>query len=504
MLRRGLHPILVGLGLAALVALPALLLSPGGGSAAGVTYTVNSPADVPEKTPDNDHVCETAPGNGVCTLRAAIQEANSTAGADTIVLSGITYTLSIVSAAAQNEYPLDPTKGDLNISESVNIVGASQSSTIIDGNGQVVKSRVLTIVNANPMPTPPASPLNPVIVNMSNLTLKGGASPNVGGGIYNTATLNLDHVTIDHNTASGLNDWGGGIYNAGDLTMTNSTLSNNVTGNHNAYGGGMYNQGNLTITDSTISGNGTYAGTSSLGEGGGLFLIGYPSTIRNTTISGNTAAVGGGVYKGGYPAALIDSTITGNNSTSSGGGIYNAGGVLGLFNDTITSNTANSDHAGGGVGGGVSNASGATLNLTDTILAYNGHAQSAQFPILYSDDCAGTLTSAGYNIVMVTSPDDSPGQCTVSGASSADPNLGPLQNNGGPTLTQALNSGSPAIDGGNPGGCTDDFGAMLATDQRGAPRAVDGDNNGSAICDIGAYELGAARRRRRARRHLRR
>jgi hypothetical protein len=82
------------------------------------------------------------------------------------------------------------------------------------------------------------------------------------------------------------------------------------------------------------------------------------------------------------------------------------------------------------------------------------------------------------------------GHCTVLGAAIlADPKLGPLENNGGPTQTHALLAGSPAIDGGNPGGCRDNLGALLTTDQRGFPRPVDGNNDSVVRCDIGAYEL---------------
>ena len=66
--------------------------------------------------------------------------------------------------------------------------------------------------------------------------------------------------------------------------------------------------------------------------------------------------------------------------------------------------------------------------------------------------------------------------------------LGPLKNNGGPTQTHALVAGSPAIDAGNPGGCQDNSGALLQTDQRGFPRDVDGNGDGTARCDIGAVE----------------
>jgi hypothetical protein len=70
----------------------------------------------------------------------------------------------------------------------------------------------------------------------------------------------------------------------------------------------------------------------------------------------------------------------------------------------------------------------------------------------------------------------------------ASPNLGPLQNNGGLTFTQALLAGSPAIDAGNPAGCLDQTGLPLTTDPRGFIRPVDGDGNSVSVCDMGAYE----------------
>jgi len=91
------------------------------------------------------------------------------------------------------------------------------------------------------------------------------------------------------------------------------------------------------------------------------------------------------------------------------------------------------------------------------------------------------MTSKGYNL-------SSDGTCNFSGPgdlNNTDPVLGPLQNNGGPTQTQALLPGSPAIDAGNPNGCTDGNGNLLKTDQRGAPRHDKEDTGG---CDMGAFE----------------
>jgi hypothetical protein len=91
------------------------------------------------------------------------------------------------------------------------------------------------------------------------------------------------------------------------------------------------------------------------------------------------------------------------------------------------------------------------------------------------------MTSDGYNL----SSDNSCDFDNTGDLNNTDPKLGPLQNNGGPTQTQALLSGSPAIDAGNPSGCTDGNGNLLKTDQRGRPRHDKEDSGG---CDMGAYE----------------
>ena len=91
------------------------------------------------------------------------------------------------------------------------------------------------------------------------------------------------------------------------------------------------------------------------------------------------------------------------------------------------------------------------------------------------------MTSHGYNL-------SSDGTCNFNARgdlNNHDPLLGPLQNNGGPTQTMALLPGSPAIDAGNPSGCTDGQGHLLKTDQRGMPRP---DREDIVGCDMGAYE----------------
>jgi CSLREA domain-containing protein len=433
--------------------------SPGQPSApAGMVFTATSGADFPDAHPGDD-VCETVTDNGICTLRAAIQEANAHPGADTIVLEP--NTVYQLNRPGEDDTALN---GDLDITDSVNILGAGAASSIIDGNGAVTHDRVFQITGT---------------VTISGVTIEHGRSSNFGGGLISNGRLTLINTVVYSNVVSGVNDWGGGIYSSGPLTITHSSIRENATGNHNAYGGGIVNNGPLLIINSTISGNITYSNTNTLGPGGGLYTSGYTATVVDSTFSNNTAGEGGGIYKTGYPLIIINSTIADNKSTMAGGGIFAEFGTTSLYNTTVTGNLANSDQIGTGRGGGVANAAGSTFNFINTIIALNDYVV-VPGPFLYYDDCAGAITSQSNNIMNAVNA-----HCTITGTVTlADPRLGPLADNGGPTLTAALLPGSPAIDGGNPGGCTDNVGALITTDQRAAARPVNG-------CDIGAYEYGA-------------
>jgi hypothetical protein len=163
---------------------------------------------------------------------------------------------------------------------------------------------------------------------------------------------------------------------------------------------------------------------------------------------------GGGLFVngGGASVSLINSTISGNTTNRGGGGLYASDGAITITYTTIASNTTST-------GGDGIHQAGGTVTLLDSIVAYNG-----------ADNCAGTLTSNGYNL-------DSGNTCGFSATgdiTNTDPLLGPLADNGGATLTHALLDGSPAIDQGI---CV----AGITTDQRGVSR-------GSA-CDIGAFEV---------------
>lgn len=396
--------------------------------AQAATFTVNSTTDAIDATP-GDGVCVTA--EGACTLRAAIQEANALAGADTITLPAGTYTLSIEGTGEDASL-----SGDLDITDDLTITGAGAADTIIDGGGL---DRVFHIVSES-------------TVDISSVTVQGGNSstdPQFGGGILNSGTLTLTNSAVSNNSAGNA---GGGIINAGTLTLTNTIISSNTASNN---GGGIYNNGTLTLASTAISDN-----RASSSDGGGIWNGGGTLTLANSTVSGNTASVdGGGILNSFGILTLTNSTVSGNTATSSnGGGINNFRGTLTLTNSTISSNTA--PFFGGGI---VNNLD--TVDLVNTIIANNSGVNCSLV--------SGSITSLGNNL-------DSDGTCGLTEPTdlpNTDPMLGPLQDNGGPTETHALLPASPAIDHIPPENC------VVTTDQRGVPRPQ------GAACDIGAYEF---------------
>src|SRR5262245_44902326 len=197
------------LGLRAVIALIMLR-----GVATAATFTVNSTADLVDANPGNG-ICAT--GTGVCTLRAALQEANALSGTDTINLGATTYTLTIPGVTEDAA-----ATGDLDITKPVNIVGAGATSTTIDANSI---DRVFDIL-------PGAGN-----VSMSGLTITDGFSGFgfVAGGIWNSGTLTLSNVRI-LNSVGRLG--GGGIVNEATVTATDVTISG--CGSHSK-GGALYN-----------------------------------------------------------------------------------------------------------------------------------------------------------------------------------------------------------------------------------------------------------------------
>jgi uncharacterized repeat protein (TIGR01451 family) len=272
-------------------------------------------------------------------------------------------------------------------------------------------------------------------VAISGLSIINGYATN-GGGILNSGSLTLDSVVISNNNGTGN---GGGIWNSGSLTLDSVVISNNTA---NTDGGGAYTTGGtFTVTDSTIS--------------------------NNNALNRN----GGGICNETAPINVVNSTIAGNIARQAGGGIYTDGITLlggsvpfatdDLTSVTIAANTAND-------GNGVSLWSATRLNLTNSIIG-----DGLQDHILYGRGQSGFACYGG-NLIAGSN---------IAGVISADPKLGPLQNNGGPIPTMALLPGSPAVDAGVNSLAVDGSGSPLTTDQNGRPR-ISGAN-----VDLGAYEV---------------
>ncbi|MEA2901559.1 MAG: hypothetical protein QOH36_1446 [Actinomycetota bacterium] len=331
-----------------------------------------------------------------------------------------------------------------------------------------------------------------------------------GGVLTNASQLTIEGTTFIHNSATDVLDGvGGGLAvrgEDGDVTITGSLFENNqaafaagiglyaestavaitattLTSNDaigSAGGLGMLMANDdaadlVTVTDSTFSGN-----TAGYGGGGivfyGLYDAGSRLVIERSTISGNEGAEGGGVgiinsFGGGdaydvvHSVTISDSTISGNRALGivdrvrgfGGGvlvGLYDSSGgdtlLVAIDNSTIAGNTAT--EAGGGLVEDFFNS--AVIDLNHTIVGDNSVVDGD------GPDVAGSI-SAEWSVFESTSG------AAISGANNitADPQLGPLANNGGPTQTHMISPTSPAFDSGNPA-----FGATPAVDQRGRPR----------------------------------
>lgn len=329
------------------------------------------------------------------------------------------------------------------------------------------------------------------------------AGADIGGGAiysYGGETIVVGS-TFDGNTASG----GGAIGNLrSNLAIYNSTFANNraldTNGGAVALDGLNQDHGKVfTLCGVTATNNRARI------EGGAVYRYGYPdesSVIDWTTLDGNVAedasaaAHAGGLYHhtdtpGVMPLTLRNSTISNNTSANSAGGMFFFNSPVELENVTVAGNSALDSLAGGiavnGVTGTLRNCTIAdnhaddtdsfagaltgaeNLTITNTIIAGNTGGNEWN-PVSCTDTAAGGSHNVQWPDQQGSGQDDTP---CVPGITFADPLLGPLQDNGGPTHTMALLVGSPAIGAGADG---------PATDQRGVDR-VGG-------CDIGAYQEG--------------
>ena len=447
-------------------------------------------------------------GTGACTLRAAIEAANGQSGTNRIqfqlpagsvinltrALPDIIEAVNIIGPGAANLTVRRESTSNFRIF-TITAAGTTQISglTIRDGSstsGSGGFGGGIHIATAG-------------TVNITSCVIRNNQAATRGGGIDHsfTGTVNVTGCTITENGASQASTGfgGAGIFNnRGTLTVTDSTVTKNVTGD--ARGGGgirhLNGEGSLSIVNSIISENTgggitaraplTVSGsTIAANSGGGIYSEGAPTVnVTNTTISGNRASSsGGGIYIPiGGVVNIVNSTVSGN-SASFGGGIASDGdATINLTNSTVAGNSASS------IGGGLLNNNNRPFNVKSSIVALNTAAGSAP-------DVAGSFTSHGFNLIGVEQNNGFTAATDQKGGLGAplDPKLGPLQQNGGPTETMALQPDSPALDQASSAALT----GTLTTDQRQAfPRTQDQPEVANAAggdgTDIGAFEIAEA------------
>ena len=335
------------------------------------------------------------------------------------------------------------TSGGLVIDKNVTILGPGANQLSIDGNqgdfvfavdpdetaviaGLTIRNGQIGIGNVG------ALTVSHCAVSSNSF---GGLSNVANGQASTNATLTIANSIVSNNSGPGVSN--GAFMGSATVTILNSTL----TGNSGAISTSGFEGGtNVTVSNSTISGN-------SADLGGGIYSYWSTVTVVNSTLSGNSAGTnGGGIYVEGPLVEISDSTISGNSAGTSGGAIFNnTSGYVRIDNSTLTGNSA-------GSGGGIYTVNG--VDLSNTILNAGVSGEN-----IFNN--GGVITSYGYNL----SSDDGGGFLNGPGDQiSTDPMLGPLQNNGGPTLTHALFLRSPAIDAGDP-----NFTPPPSYDQRGSP-----------------------------------
>lgn len=276
----------------------------------------------------------------------------------------------------------------------------------------------------------------------------------IGGGILNDGHLTLERVAVGKNSA----EQGGGIFNRGVLLMSKSYL---VLNSASDSGGGLNNQGYAVLTEVAIERNHGNGITTTLGV---LWDVELSLIVKHSTISHN---IGGGIAINGGGMSLANTTVSRNGDV----GIWaNKGSYTRLTHVTVAENGKTKQHPYSSQVG-LEAEPGSDVDLVNTIVANNAVAQcqlnggfvDARGGLISDNTCHFFPSSGDLNLVSV------------------DPQLGPLKYNGGSTRTHALKKGSPAIDAGYPSDCE-------SVDQRGVLRPIDGNLDGTANCDIGAFE----------------
>lgn len=366
--------------------------------------------------------------DGACTaVDCSLREAiiASNAAPGAVIVPAGTYILSIAGPGEN----LGQT-GDLDILEGMAVYGEGRGNTIVDGSDI---DRVLHVVASG------------TTVQLADLSIVNG----FGNGFTSGAGVLADSA----NTV---------------LYLQQASFRNHVS---LTQGGAVW-----TAAQTFVDACDFRANSSSAFGGGIYFASTVPSEVRNSLIVANFGGNGGGLASAG-DLTIVNTTISGNSGAVNGGGIhFHGNGQLRIFSTTIADNTSGNTSGGGGI---FSDGLSALPQLFNSVIAANTATSNGH-------NCNFGMGAGSYNHV-------SNGECFSGGTGNVlntPVALSALTNLGGVADVRAFGAGSPLLDAGNPAGCFDATGRNLANDQRGPgfPRTLDGNNDGSTICDKGAFE----------------
>lgn len=375
----------------------------------------------------NDGICDSNLGTvGLqCTLRAAVQQANTNSGANSIELPAGDYILS-VGGSSENA----AAGGDLDLTSEITIIGSGANITRVNGGGIDRVFEIRTGANA--------------AITGINITNGGGASGGAGLFVNSGAVLILNAVNI----------------------------FNNIQG---AGGGGIYNAGTLTVMNSAIAGN------SAVQNGGGLYQWGGTSTFINSTFSSNqTKSNGGGIFvENSGIATFKNVTITLNNADSDnnggdGGGIARGGSATITLQNSIVA--GNFDQSHGTYENGLADCAGELVSNGYNLIGDQADPYGAATAGCWLT--GGTADSIGGNWLMTNY------LTWLSGLGPLQYNGGSTLNHSPIAAASGL-----VVDWGNPAFPDGTGNTCEPLDQLGQPRPLDGGTDGIAECDRGAVEL---------------
>jgi CSLREA domain-containing protein len=402
-----------------------------------------------------------------CSLREAVDAANQVPGENIIKLQPLTYVYSIPAPRGEEGETFeedDISIGDIEVRNSLIISGHNGGATVINAD---FKDRHFSVASG-------------VKLTLNNIKLTGGRCSTYGGSIINRGTLNLKNILFERNFSSAPFNGGGGgaIANYNELHIQRSTFKGNLSSfgdSGSATGGAIFNQGSAYIRDTAFRDN--RATTDDVvSTGGAIFNSGQMEIVRSIFI-GNSAQGGGmALYNRGI-MSVSNSTFSDN----SGEDIYYFGAVQNTASGTLTlihATIVNSIYGSGLLNYG-------TANIRNSIILNNKvEWDPNDFSYQVSRNCTNYAPSSQFKtrgLLLGTGNSQCTGEIYVDDQITFTEVLAPLAANGYALESHALLPDSLALDAA--------IGACSAHDQRWQPRPVDGNSDGVALCDLGAFEL---------------